>query len=99
MASNVENTSGKARTTERAAAAAHETVDRIAERAERAERSVREQADAAEERARESAQRLWERGADELDRVRGFVDEHPVAALGIAFGVGVIVSSWLRGRR
>jgi len=96
MASRTESKGDAASTTEKAAAAAHDTVDRVAERAER---SVREGVDAAEERMRESAERMQAQGADALARFRDFVDEHPVAALGIAFGAGVIVSSWLRGRR
>ena len=99
MGSRMESKGDAASTTEKAAAAAHDTVDRVAERAERAERSVREAVDSAEERMRESAERMQAQGVDALARCRGFVDEHPVVALGIAFGAGVIVSSWLRGRR
>lgn len=81
--------------TEHAAEAAHETVDRVADTVARAEGQVREKAAAGEERlrmksaeARASTERL-------ADQVRQYARENPLAAAGIAFAAGLVVSRML----
>ena len=75
----------KTSATERAARAAHATVDRAAQAAE-----------SAEERLRRTGEDMHERAGDAVVQAERFVRERPVAALGIAFVAGIVISSWLR---
>ena len=82
----ISNRSAKAHeAVDKAANAAHETVDKAAEKAEQYER-----------RAREAGHHARERTDETLASVQSFVQERPLAALGIAFLVGVAASSLLR---
>lgn len=85
-------TPGEAPVTEQVAGAAHETVDRVAEKAARAEGAVRETAAAGERQVRmksAEAQATTERA---IDHMRQYARENPLAAAGIAFAAGLVVS-------
>lgn len=72
-------------TTERVAGAAHETVDHLAEHAAQAE-----------ERVRRGTERAETYGKDAADSVTRYVQEHPLASLGIAAAAGFVLSALLR---
>lgn len=65
--------------------------------------SVRNLVDASGERANQIKERLadakdvaFDKGSAALGRVSALVKEHPIAAIGIAFGVGYLVVRMLR---
>lgn len=91
----VKGTPRDAPVTEHAAEAAHEAVDRVADRVARAEGRVRDKAAAGEQHlrmkgaeARASTERI-------VDQVRQYAQENPLAAAGIAFAAGLVVSRML----
>jgi ElaB/YqjD/DUF883 family membrane-anchored ribosome-binding protein len=65
--------------------------------------SVRNLVDAGGERASQIKERLYDakdvavdKGSEALGRVSALVKEHPIAAIGIAFGVGYLAIRMLR---
>lgn len=83
-------------TTQRVAERAHQTIDRAAEVAAEAEESVRTSAQRATERLREGEERARESFDDSVNRLRTYVEQNPLAAAGIAFAAGLLVSALLR---
>ena len=75
----------QASTTERVAGAAHHAVDAAAERSARAENRIRE-----------TGHRAAERSQEMRDTVGDYVNQHPVASLGIAVAAGFILGSLIR---
>jgi ElaB/YqjD/DUF883 family membrane-anchored ribosome-binding protein len=71
--------------TERLAQAAHQAVDSLSTYGERAEERVRDTADVATEKSREL-----------IYQVRNYVEEHPLAAIGIAAAVGFACGMLMR---
>lgn len=71
--------------TERLARAAHQAVDSLSEYGARAEKRLRESSTAAGERSREL-----------IDQVTRYVDDHPLAAIGIAAAVGFTLGLLIR---
>lgn len=71
--------------TERLARAAHQAVDTLTEYGGRAEERVRSTTQVAGERSREI-----------MDQVRQYVMDHPMAAIGIAAGVGFVFGVLMR---
>lgn len=82
--------------TNRATEAVHEAVDRAAATAGPAEDRLRDAASSARVRARETGDRLQERSEELASQTRRYVDDHPLASLGIAFAAGLVISSLLR---
>lgn len=82
--------------TNRATEAAHSAVDRAASTAATAEDKLREAAETARVRARETGERLQHRSGELASQTRRYVDDHPLASLGIAFAAGLVISSLLR---
>jgi ElaB/YqjD/DUF883 family membrane-anchored ribosome-binding protein len=83
-------------TTDRLAAKAHETVDSVAERAQRAEREMRATAARTAEQAREIHEQAAERAGETIRRAGSYVENNPLAFVGIAFAAGVLLSTLLR---
>src|SRR5690606_33403377 len=77
--------------TARLAQAAHRAVDALSEYGARAEQRLRESGAAAGERSRE----LAERSRELIDQVQRYVEEHPMAAIGIAAAVGFAIGMML----
>ncbi|AYA64104.1 DUF883 domain-containing protein [Alteromonas sp. RKMC-009] len=80
--------------TDKAQASLHSSVDKLAESAARAEQNIRSTAsDSAENMAARKAQMdaKWKASG-----VRKYAIENPVAAAGIAFAAGMLVTSLLR---
>ncbi len=86
------------RTTEQVALKAHEAVDRIAAQVERAEERIRAATGRAEEKLKVSRDKVEQRAGEVGDEVTSYVQQHPLAAIGIAFGAGLLVAALLRSR-
>jgi len=82
--------------TDVAARLAHDLIDRVARRAELAEEGIRKTANDAERKMRHSLRRAREKSLDAQSSVGEFVRTHPLAAVGIAVGVGMLLSSMAR---
>lgn len=81
---------------ERLAQVIHDAVDRVSEQVAEAELRVRQAGEEARAKV-DAAQRRTRAGTREAERaVERYVDEHPWTALGVAFGAGIIISSFLR---
>lgn len=87
---------GRARATEQAAGAAHGAVDRAADTAARAEERIREAAAVGEQRLREKGEEARVTAERALDHFRQYTRDNPLAAAGIAFAAGVILSRLMR---
>lgn len=85
--------------TQAAAQAAHNLVDRVAKRAEVSEEKLRDSALQAQQRMRTSLQDARERGLIAKDSATGFLRRHPVAAVGLAFGIGALLAARSSSRR
>lgn len=94
--------------TEAAARIAHEFVDRVAKIAGQSEEKLRKVSASAEDSVKHSLEtargkldvtrkNLNVKGNEVKTSVTGFIQEHPLAALGIAFGTGVLLSYLTRG--
>jgi ElaB/YqjD/DUF883 family membrane-anchored ribosome-binding protein len=84
--------STESRATEQAAGVAHSAVDRAADTAARAEERIREAAASGEQRLREKGEEARVSAERAMDHVREYTKENPLAAAGIAFAAGVILS-------
>jgi ElaB/YqjD/DUF883 family membrane-anchored ribosome-binding protein len=82
--------------TERIVRVLHDALDRLAEQAGGAEEQVRDSAESVRERVRSTKQQVRARSNEAANAVDDYVDDHPWAAVGIAFGAGIILSSILR---
>lgn len=82
--------------TERMVEILHEALDRFGAQAGSAERRLRESAGEVREGVRSTGRRARARGNEAANAVEDYVDDHPWAAVGIAFGAGIILSSLLR---
>lgn len=96
--------------TEAAARIAHDFVDRVAKIAgpseeklrkvsATAETSVKQSIENARSKIDETGSNLKVKSGEVKTSVTGFIQEHPLAALGIAFGTGVLLSYLTRGSR
>lgn len=79
--------------TDAAARMAHEFVDRVAQLAEQSEERIRNAALSAEQNLRESLTTARTKGVAAKESVGDLVQRHPWAAVGIAFGVGVLIAT------
>lgn len=82
--------------TRRAAEAAREIIDRLARQAAEAEVRIRRSTDDLERRARAGGRQVREQGDELGAAVTEYVHEHPVSALAMAFGAGILASALLR---
>lgn len=78
--------------TQAAAQAAHNLVDRVAKSAEISEEKLRDGAVQAQRKVSSSLQDARERGLIAKDSVTDFMRRHPVASVGIAFGIGALLA-------
>lgn len=77
--------------------AVHSATERLAQAAHRAVDTLSDYGGRAEERLRESGTVARERSHEFLDEVQRYVEEHPMAAIGIAAAVGFTIGMMLRG--
>ena len=74
-------------------------IDRVSDSAHRAVDQAANRATAIADRFGEKADELMEMKDDWVESTRGYVREHPVAALGIALAAGYVLSALMRGGR
>jgi ElaB/YqjD/DUF883 family membrane-anchored ribosome-binding protein len=79
--------------TDAAAQAAHRLVDRVAQRAEVSEEKLRASADEAQRKLRSSLANARTRSVEAKASATGFLRRHPLASLGIAFGIGALLAA------
>lgn len=85
--------------TDAAARMAHDFVDRVAQLAEQSEERIRSAALNAEQNLRETLTTARVKGTAARESVGDLVQRHPWAAVGIAFGVGVLIATLARNDR
>jgi ElaB/YqjD/DUF883 family membrane-anchored ribosome-binding protein len=74
-------------------------IERVSDGAHRAVDQAANRAGAIADRFGEKADELLEMKEDWVEATRGYVRDHPVAALGIALAAGYVLSALLRGGR
>lgn len=82
--------------TEAAARMAHEFVDRVAKLAEQSEERIRSATLNAEHTLKESLDNARGKSLAAKESIGDLVQRHPWAAVGIAFGIGVLLSNLAR---
>ncbi|WNO61602.1 DUF883 domain-containing protein [Rheinheimera sp. MMS21-TC3] len=82
--------------TEKAAAAAHHAVDAMSTKAANAEETIRKTASESSEAWHQRQEQLQQQLESGYQRTRTFASENPVAAAGIAFAAGVLLTALLR---
>jgi ElaB/YqjD/DUF883 family membrane-anchored ribosome-binding protein len=85
--------------TQAAAQAAHNLVDRVAKKAEVSEEKLRDTALQTQSKMRTSMQDARERSLIAKDSMTGFLRRHPLASVGIAFGIGALLAARGSARR
>jgi ElaB/YqjD/DUF883 family membrane-anchored ribosome-binding protein len=75
-----------------------ESLNRLSDAAQHTMDRVTEAASQTATRLSEKGQELWQRRGQAFDSARIYVREHPIAAIGIAIAVGLLVSK-LTSRR
>jgi ElaB/YqjD/DUF883 family membrane-anchored ribosome-binding protein len=83
-------------TTQRISQMAHDAVDRITAQVESAEERLRAATGNAETKLAQSRDRMRLESEKLTDNLSTYVQKHPLAAVGIAFGAGVLVAALLR---
>lgn len=83
-------------TAQRVAEKAHKKIDEVAEMAEGVENTARSKAAEASERAQDVSEQAQAAGEEALQKAQKAVEKSPLAAAGIAFAVGFVVSALLR---
>ena len=84
--------------TEKAKAAAHETIDKAAAKASAAEEQLREKVESSGENIADKKAALELEMVTATEMARKYIVENPVAAAGIAFTAGLLITS-LFGKR
>ncbi|WP_213996621.1 DUF883 family protein [Arsukibacterium sp.] len=82
--------------TERASEAAHHAVDAMAEKAASAEDTLRKTAASSKATIDQKQEELKMQMQSSYERSKQFAHENPLAAAGIAFAAGMLVSALLR---
>ncbi|WP_333609701.1 DUF883 domain-containing protein [Arsukibacterium sp.] len=93
---NAGNSAIKSPVTERASEAAHHAVDAMAEKAATAEDSLRRTAASSKATIDQKQEELKMQMQSTFERSKQFAQENPIAAAGIAFAAGMLVSALLR---
>ena len=105
MSTDMQKTSGNGATsnpqggTEAAARVAHDFVDRVAKIAGQSEEKLRKASADAETSIKQSLDVARAKSNVAKTSVTDFIQQHPFAALGIAFGTGVLLSYLTRSSR
>lgn len=82
--------------TPRIAEAAHRAVDTVAAQVAEAERRLRDSATDNQDALKDVAGQATEKASEVKDRTREYINNHPLAAAGIAFAAGIVFSAWMR---
>jgi ElaB/YqjD/DUF883 family membrane-anchored ribosome-binding protein len=79
--------------TDAAARAVHDMVDRVAKRAEVSEEKLRESAGLAQQQLQKSMRKARVKGIDAKNSATDFMRRHPIACVGLAFGIGALLAT------
>ena len=90
------NLGDSAPTTDRLASSAHEVIDGAAEKSAPIEKQIRAAAVEMGEQLETSKAQATEQLDHTLKQVQSFVKDRPIAAAGIAFAAGVVITTLLR---
>jgi ElaB/YqjD/DUF883 family membrane-anchored ribosome-binding protein len=71
---------------------AAESLGRLSESAQQTMNRVTDAASQAANRVSERGQELWEMRGEAVDTARSYVREHPIATIGIAIAIGLLIS-------
>lgn len=82
--------------TDKAATQLHETIDSTADTVGDAEEKVRETITSTNEKITDTKERAQGKNEEMIETVTEYVNENPVASVGIAFAAGIIASRLLR---
>lgn len=92
------NTDTDSSMSEKASAAAHEALDKVTDTAMHAEETLRSVAASSAESLAEGREHAQLQFESSVAKARVLVAENPLAAAGIAFAAGIIVSNFLQKR-
>lgn len=93
---SVVNAGSNSPVTEKATAAAHHAVDAVSLRAASAEDTIRKTAASSGEALHEKQEQIKHQLQGSYQRTRAMAVENPLAAAGIAFAAGVLVTALFR---
>ena len=85
-----------ASTTDRIASMARDALDRVTPKANRAEREVRDAATKSTEGIKHLQEQAVDAAEEGLRQTRSYIANNPLTTVGIAFAVGVLVSTLIR---
>lgn len=85
--------------TERTVAAAHRSIDALAKHAYRSEQSLREAAASSADKYNQQQEQLRSQVNSTVEKSRSYMREHPLAAAGMAFAAGMILTALCSKRR
>jgi len=85
-------------TTDMLASLAHNGVDEAAELANTTEKYVRDAAALTAEQTKELQDQVAGVAAEDLRKIRAYVQENPLAATSIALAAGILISTLIRRR-
>ena len=80
------------RRAENLAGKATESLGRLSESAQQTMDRVTDAASQAASRLSEKGQELWEMRGEAVDTARSYVRQHPIATIGIAIAIGLLIS-------
>lgn len=81
-----------ARYAENVAERASESLGRLSETAQQAMERLTDVASQTANRLSSKGQELWEMRGEAADNARSYVREHPIATIGIAIAIGLLIS-------
>lgn len=92
MQGSTPNTASTGRYVENIAEKANEGLGRLSETAHQTLDRVTDVASQTASRLSERGHELWDMRGEAVDTARSYVREHPIAAIGIAIAVGLLIS-------
>ena len=98
MQGSTPSSTSAGRYAENVADRASEGLSRLSDTAQQTLDRVTDAASQTASRISERGQELWERRGEAADTARSYVREHPLATIGIAIAIGLLISR-LTGRR
>jgi ElaB/YqjD/DUF883 family membrane-anchored ribosome-binding protein len=81
---------------DRVGESAEEMLERLSRRAAEAEAQIRRSAQAVERQAEAAGREARGEGEEMAGAVTGYLKQHPLTAVGLAFGAGIVAAALLR---
>jgi ElaB/YqjD/DUF883 family membrane-anchored ribosome-binding protein len=92
QSTGMQGSTPSATSTGRLADKASEGLSRLSETAQQTMDRVSDVASQTASRLGEKGQELWEMRGEAVDQARSYVREHPIATIGIAIAIGLLIS-------